>query len=1011
MKRAGQFHLSTLSGRERLVRNLMLTASAVVGFAGVAHAQDAAATNAQDQQVPAQDAPSNQPPAGQAAAPTGSEIVVTGYRQSIEESLTQKREANAFIDVITAEDVGKFPDKNVADSLQRVPGVVITRDGGEGSRVSIRGLSSDLTLTELNGNFIASSGDNPSRSFDYLLLPSTFIGSVEVYKSSEARLDEGGVGGVIINHTRKPFDLEPWSGNISVEGTYADVTEKVEPNISGLLSWKDPSERLGFLVGATYQERTNRTLSSNGSAWHWWSDRDENGDIITPATDVNGNSLADNDGIAYWPGEGVTTRDGQHYSGYWAPQSVDANIFDQKRKRLGIQATAQMKPFDNLTITANYFRFQLDGDYKSSTVKIPEWGYGNFFTGATLDPSGTIFTGASFEVPPEGTECREPTADNSNLCTMETPAPQNTLTRQKSVSNTYDVQGDWNTDSLDVHFALGKTKSKGGPSFQFFAQAKPRNGNDNGNLFSGWNFTNQGLAMEFSPDVLQNMLDGTAQIDLGSTGSGFSNSTLSHRYAQVDVTRHFDSFIDSIQAGAKWRDTSIHRETGRFEWYSDAANTLRFQDTPGGALALPEFFYPQSLGNIAGGFETNAFPAINMENYISYLNETYNGPIRVPEPQNRYDIGERIWAGYAQLNYKTDTIRGNIGVRVVNTKQNGVSTDTLYYENDYCVDGPDGPFDPNKPVGEDGNCLVIPQDQREVRVYDQNSESKSYTNVLPSFNIAWNVTPDLLVRGAVSKVISRPGYGDLAGARSLTFNADPFVFDRAQYGALPGWFGNGGNFDLKPFNAWQYDIGVEWYFQPGSVIGASAFRKDVSDFIVPLVLDVQQEVAGETVTVQQYSTQANGSSAVSQGIELYAQHTLDFGLGAQVNFTYNDTSVADVSLNGEKVGTSPLVGSAKTQVNASIFYEHGPVLLRASYNRRGEVVGGLSSGLNIYSDPYEQVDLNASYALFENVQLTASVINLTKSEQRQHLGNDTKARFISNAYSGRRAYVGVSYNF
>src|SRR3546814_2616298 len=92
----------------------------------------------------------------------------------------------------------------------------------------------------------------------------------------------------------------------------------------------------------------------------------------------------------------------------------------QKRERLGIQATAQMRPFDNLTITANYFRFELKGDYRSNTIKVPEWGYGNFFTGATLDPSGTIFTGASFEVPPEGTECRVP----GNMCTMETPAPR-----------------------------------------------------------------------------------------------------------------------------------------------------------------------------------------------------------------------------------------------------------------------------------------------------------------------------------------------------------------------------------------------------------------------------------------------------------------------------------------------------------------------------------------------------------------------------------------------------------
>jgi hypothetical protein len=129
----------------------------------------------------------------------------------------------------------------------------------------------------------------------------------------------------------------------------------------------------------------------------------------------------------------------------------------------------------------------------------------------------------------------------------------------------------------------------------------------------------------------------------------------------------------------------------------------------------------------------------------------------------------------------------------------------------------------------------------------------------------------------------------------------------------------------------------------------------------------EQEVAGQTVTVQQYSTQANGSSAVSQGVEVYAQHTLDFGLGAQVNFTYNDTSQADVTLNGTKLGESALVGSAKTQLNASVFYEHGPVLLRASYNRRGEVVRGLASGLNVYDDPYDQIDLNAALDVFREL--------------------------------------------
>lgn len=1001
-----QIERSRGSSRKRIARDLMLTASVLVALAGTAHAQDATAT--QDAAT-TQGAGAEQEAAPQDASPAEGDIVVTGYRQSIEQSLSRKREANAFVDVITAEDVGKFPDKNVADSLQRVPGVIIDRDGGEGSRVSIRGLSSDLTLTQLNGNFIASadSGDDPSRSFNYLLLPSSLIGSVEVFKSPEARLDEGGVGGVIINHTRKPFDLDPWSGSVSAEGTYSDVTKKVEPNVSGLLSWRNEDKTLGFLVGATYQVRTNRSLSANADSWHWWTDDK----ATNPATDVDGNTFANDSAIDYWnsgDNAGQTTQGGTHYSGYWAPQSVSETIMEQKRKRLGIQATMQTRPFDNLEISANYFRFQLNGDYTRNTIKIPEWGFGNFFTDASFDESGTIMTGATFQVPAEGTGCRVP----GNMCTMETPAPQNTYVREKSVSNTYDVRGKWELGHLNVDFVFGKTKATGGPSFQFYAQAKPRAGTVNGNSLSTWNFTDQSIAMGFSPNVIQNMLNGVAQIDLGSTGSGFTNSSISQRYAQVDITRKFDSsFIDSIQVGAKWRDGRIHRETGKFEWYSDAANTLRFQDTPGGALALPEIFYPNSLGNIAGGFQTTAFPAINIKNYIGYLNDTYNGPVRVPEPQNVYNIREKIWAGYAQANFKMDNVRGNIGLRVVNTKQDGTSTDRITYENEYCVNGPGGPFDPNKPVGADGNCMVIPEAQRQVRVFSPNSESKSYTDFLPSFNISWEAMPNLLLRAAASKVIARPGYGDLAGSRGLTFNSDAFVFDRAQFGARPGWFGDGGNFNLKPFNAWQYDAGVEWYFNRGSVLGFTLFRKDVKDFIVPVVIDLPQEVAGQTVTVQQYATQANGTSAVSQGIEVYAQHTLDFGLGAQVNFTYNDTSQADVTLNGTRVGESALVGSAKTQLNASVFYERGPILLRASYNRRGEVVRGLASGLNIYDDPYDQIDLNAAVDVFRNFQITGSIINLTKSEQRQHLGNDTKDRFVSNVYSGRRAYLGLSYKF
>jgi TonB-dependent receptor len=1014
------------ASRAGLVRHLLVTASVIVGMSGVAQAQDAGAPAGQPSdlnttmpQSGTETQPSTQNQAGDPGAASGQEdagesgeILVTGYRRSIEESLNRKREASAFVEVITAEDIGKFPDKNVADALQRVPGVVIERDGGEGSRVSIRGLQPGLTLTLLNGNFLAGadSGD-PQRSFNFVMLPSNFIASTEVYKSPEARIEEGGVGGTIILNTRRPFDVPSLSGFVSAEGTYSDTTEKFEPQFAGQISWKNDEETLGLLVGGVYQKRTNRELRSSAGPWRWWSDRDANGDVVTPATDVNGNPFENDDAISYWPGEGQTTQSGTHYSGYWAPQSTSAEAFDQDRERIGAQATLQVRPFDNVTVTSNYFRFQYSSDFVANRVQVPEWGYGNFFRDATLDSSGTIFQSAAFALPEAGTGCLL----NPAPCTMETPWITGTYSREKQVSNTFETEVAFKQDHFDAVLKVGKTKASGGPSMRFGVAVKPRvtipGQEQSGSALSAWDISRGQIDYTFSPGVLENLKAGIAQVDVGSTRSSFVNSDLGQRYAQLDLTRRFDSFIESIQIGGKWRDLSIHRETGRNDWYADPATELLYQDTDDGAVARPEFFYDKEIGNLIGGFTSTTFPGINFENYIDYLDSTYGPSVKYQEKDFIYDLGERVFSGYAQVNFHAGRFRGNVGLRVANTKQSGNTSDRLQYLIDYCRNGPGGSFDPNRPIGADGNCQVLPLDDREEIVNTRVDQSKTYTDWLPSANAVFEATDTLIFRGSVAKVIARPSFADLGGQRSLTYRSPEYAFDRGQFGEFEGWSGSGGNTDLNPFSAWQYDLGVEWYFKRGSVVGATLFRKDVSDFVVPLVLDVTREVAGEQVLIQPYSTVANGSNARSQGIELYAQHTLSFGLGAQVNFTYNDTSVADVSLNGESVGSSALVGSAKTQINASVFYENDKLLLRASYNRRGEVVGGLSSGLNVYTAPYEQVDVNASYELRKGLMLTASIINLTKSEEYDYLGNDTKDRFLNRNYFGRRGYIGLSYNF
>src|SRR5574343_993624 len=239
-------------------------------------------------------------------------VVVTGYRYAIEQALDQKRNANAIVEVITAEDVGKFPDKNVADALQRVPGVIVNRDGGEGKNVSVRGLSSELTLTQLNGNYIATAESNgdPTRSFNYMLMPANMLSSAELYKTPEARLDEGGIGGTVILRTRRPLEVKSGSGFVSAEGTWADTTKKTDGQFSGQYAWHDDAKRFGVLVGLTQQKRTTRSMGASTENWQWYGDNYK----THPATDVNGKPTGMS---SYWWGQsGFYDQSGKYYQNF-----------------------------------------------------------------------------------------------------------------------------------------------------------------------------------------------------------------------------------------------------------------------------------------------------------------------------------------------------------------------------------------------------------------------------------------------------------------------------------------------------------------------------------------------------------------------------------------------------------------------------------------------------------------------------------------------------------------------
>jgi iron complex outermembrane receptor protein len=296
------------------------------------------------------------------------EITVTGIRASLQHSLDIKRNSDAIVDAVTAEDVGKFPDKNVAESLQRIPGVTIQRGFGEGAAVSIRGTGQDLTLTTLNGQNVASTGwfvlEPARRSFNYELLPSELVGGLEVYKSTQANLAEGGVGGTVVVHTRKPLDMKSLSLYGSVEAQSQSDSGSVDPKVSAMGSWKNDENTFGALASVVYQKRQLQR-QGNEAFWEWGAgpvafeqDRQREAETLTlqfkPSDNldvvfnaINMEMKANNTNYALWLTQGNTSwgvpvTPGQQQNGAVVKGPLNV-AFYQERPR---EATMKSKVFD-----------------------------------------------------------------------------------------------------------------------------------------------------------------------------------------------------------------------------------------------------------------------------------------------------------------------------------------------------------------------------------------------------------------------------------------------------------------------------------------------------------------------------------------------------------------------------------------------------------------------------------------------------------------------------------------
>ncbi|HJP67295.1 MAG TPA: TonB-dependent receptor, partial [Sphingomicrobium sp.] len=634
------------------------------------------------------------------------QIIITGIRASLQASLNRKKNSDIVSEVITAQDIGKFPDKNVADSLGRLTGVnVVTGSssaGGfaENQNVSIRGTDPTLNLTLLDGHAIAT-GDwfvldqtAGGRSFDFSLLPSEIVGSLEVYKASEADIPEGGIGGTINVHSREPFDLPAGTFSLSAQAAHNDLANKWSPWLSGLASWKNPEGTFGILGSLFYEKEFLRR---------------------------DGQEVLGYSPYANFAGTGQTVA---------VPNEIGSAYFRQKRIRKGGTLALQFKPSPEFQLDLNGLFSRMD----ANNINTNSMGWYVHLAGANSTP-GT----PAYALAPGYTITNGYLTSATWNATDASGSPvfgriQDDIYR-KAYSSTWDINADatWHiSDQAKFTGQVGYTKGKGATSDTY---AWETYWNTGASYSLGGGTATQsfpGLPADFtSPAYLNNFYSWSWGGHIVSPDKEF--------YGRADLEYDFgNSFFRSINVGARYAD---HKRSLDYIAYAWPGNGL-FNGTQGVNLGtvFAGGVTPSNFGEGLTGVEPYSFSDSNL---VLQELATHGGRQFAFYPQASFSVTEKTEAVYAMARFDDDTHwRGNFGVRAVRTNQ-----DSLQYS-------------PNAPVANTvtifcGTCGTV-----EIK--------RSYWDVLPSANVTYSIQPDLLLRAGVAKVMTRPGYAQLAS--SITVN-------------------------------------------------------------------------------------------------------------------------------------------------------------------------------------------------------------------------------------------------
>lgn len=834
-------------------------------------------------------------------------ITVTGYRASLEKSQSVKRSANSIVDAISAEDIGKFPDTNAAESLAHLPGISVDRQFGEGEKVSINGTDPALNRVLLNGQTIASGdwGGNPTdtsgRTFNYTLLSPEIIGLMEVYKTPEARIDEGSIGGTVIVHTRKPLDLPKNTIRGSIGYNYNDRSEEGNPRGSALWSWKNDDETFGALISATHDKED---LSRAGIEFFGYN----TGANIPPTASISG--------------------DGGNVATAKIPVGINSSFFQQTRERNGLQGALQWKPNDQneFNLTGLYIKGKYN-NFSESRYVCPGCGDQDKITSATVQngyiTQATVTDGAG--------------NGNQPYAQLDTNYRESTVTT-KSLNLRHDFYG----DKWVFTTQAGTTEATGGKNPEYLMKFLLQDG--------GYNFNYDGSHTGVNYD---NNSASNWGLKTGQQAGGVEYTTTKdkEKYFQFDAARDLDwGPLNKLQVGYKYINHDNGQQSRGNSLFANQ-DVLLTAFNPG---TTPNGLY-DGLG--ASGDLVN-WSTANLNSVLNYLKGLPQGAYEEKYGQE-FNVKEITSDLYAQLNFESGKWRGNLGVRYVDTKDK-----SSYWQSN--------------------------TNTNDVTTYTPIQVSKQYYKPLPSFNIAYDLDEDKVLRFSVAKVIARPRYGDLAGSFQINSNGSNLT-------------ASGGNPDLKPYESTNYDLAAEWYFAPSSMLSAEVFYRDISSYIVSnttteILSDPQKNIFNQPYSV---TRPMNVSDAKVKGASLNYQQAFGYGFGLQANYTYA-TADASTGLN--------LPYLSKNTYNVIPYWENGPWMVRLNYSYRSKYftqVGRLNS--QVFTDEYKQLDLTASYEVNDWMSVSFSATNLLDSTYYWY--NEVKYAPIGMYKNGRGYQAQLNFKF